>query len=276
LGYVDGSSIVIESREARGDVERGHALIDELAAMPVDVFLSPGPAASRAIVRKTHIPVVAVALPAGGSEPELFASFARPGGTVTGFSTYGEEMSAKRLELLREILPALTTVGVMHNATDPTFSTWGAKTLADARSQGLEPVGFGLGAPSAAAVVESFHKLRDRSRTGGAAMIVVRDFMTAGLIDEICRAGAETHIAVIGEYADVAHAGALFSYGADLGDLFRRAAGYVDRILKGAKPADLPIQLPTKFEFIVNLKAARALGLVVPPSILARAEEIVE
>jgi len=133
LGYVEGSTIVVESRDARGDVERGHALIDELAALPVDVFVSPGPAASRAIVRKTRIPVVAVALPPGGSEPELFASIARPGGTVTGFSAYGEEMSAKRLELLKEILPTLKTVGVMHNATDPTFSAWGTQTLADAR-----------------------------------------------------------------------------------------------------------------------------------------------
>jgi len=276
LGYVEGSTIVVESRDARGDVERGHALIDELAALPVDVFVSPGPAASRAIVRKTRIPVVAVALPPGGSEPELFASIARPGGTVTGFSAYGEEMSAKRLELLKEILPTLKTVGVMHNATDPTFSAWGTQTLADARRQGLEPMAFGLAEPSVAAVAESFRKLRDRGATGTAAMIVIRDFMTAGVLDDICRAGAETRIAVVGEYADVSHAGALFSYGADFADLFRRAAGYVDRILKGEKAADLPIQLPTKFEFIVNLKSARALGLVVPPSILGRAEEIIE
>lgn len=273
LGYVEGRTIVIETRNADADVERGHALVAELAALPVDVFLSPGPAASRAIVRKYNIPVVAVALPASQSEPDLFASLARPGGTLTGFSAYGEEMSAKRLEMLQDILPGLKMVGVMHNATDPTFNAWGEQTIADARKQGLEPVTLGLNSPSSAAAVECVRKLGE---AGGTAMIVIRDFMTAAMMDAVCKAAAEAHIAVVGEYGEFAQAGALFSYGADFADLFRRAAGYVDRILKGAKAADLPIQLPTKFELIVNLNRARALGLVVPPYILIRAEEVIE
>jgi len=273
LGYVEGRTIVIETRNADADVERAHALVAELAALPVDVFLSPGPAASRAIVRKYKIPVVAVALPASQSEPDLFASLARPGGTLTGFSAYGEEMSAKRLEMLKEILPGLKMLGVMHNATDPTFNSWGKQTIADARKLGLEPVNLGLNSSSSAAAVERVRKLGE---AGGTAMIVIRDFMTAAMMDPICKAAAEAHIAVVGEYGEFARAGALFSYGADFADLFRRAAGYVDRILKGAKAADLPIQLPTKFELIVNLNTARALGLVVPPYILTRADEIIE
>src|SRR5437879_1620537 len=251
LGYTEGRNIILEIRNAEGDVTRGHALIAELAALPVDVFLSPGPAVSRALVRKTDIPVVAVALPATQSEPGLFSSLAHPGGSLTGFSAFGEEMSAKRIEMLKEILPDLKTLGVMHNATDPMFRAWGERTMEDARKQGIEPVQLGLDPSQTAPVGEQFRKLADK-------------------------AGLDGRIAVIGEYGDIARSGALFSYGADLGDLFRRAAGYVDRILKGEKPADLPIQLPTKFELNMNLKTAHALGLTIPPSLLVLADQVIE
>jgi putative tryptophan/tyrosine transport system substrate-binding protein len=273
LGYVEGRTIIVEVRNAGGDVARGHALIDELAARPVDVQFAPGPAAARAIVRKTRIPVVAIALPAVQSDPELFQSLARPGGTLTGFSAFGEEMSAKRIEMLREILPGLKKLGVMNNATDPTFSAWGAQTMMEARMAGIEPVRLGLTTASPAAVAEQFKVLAD---AGGTAMIVIRDYMTAAMQNDICRMGADMKIAVIGQQAEFARAGALFSYGADIGDLFRRAAGYVDLILKGQKPAEMPIQLPTKFELIVNLKTARALGLTIPPTILVFADQTIE
>lgn len=273
LGHVEGRTIVVDARSAHGDVARGHAMIDELVALPVDIFLSPGPAAARAIVRKTRIPVVAVALPAVQSDPELFQSLARPGGTVTGFSAFGEEMSAKRIEMLKEILPGLKRLGVMHNATDPTFSAWGDQTMADAKKLGIEPVRLGLSAPSVPQLEEQIKKL---ASDGGAAMVVIRDFLTAAMMKDICRLAADARIAVIGEHAEIARAGALLSYGADLGDLFRRAAGYVDNILKGQKPADMPIQLPTKFELIVNLKTAQALGLTVPPTILVLTDEVIE
>lgn len=273
LGYTEGRNIILEVRNAEGDVNRGHALIAELAALPVDVFLSPGPAMSRALVRKTGIPVVAVALPAAQSEPGLFSSLAHPGGSLTGFSAFGEEMSAKRIEMLKEVLPGLKALGIMHNATDPTFRTWGEQTMEDARKQGIEPVELGLDPSQTAPVAGQFRKLADR---GGTAMIVIRDFLTAALAADICKAGLDGRIAIIGEYGDMARAGALFSYGADLGDLFRRAAGYVDRILKGEKPADLPIQLPTKFELNMNLRTARALGLTIPPSLLVLADQVIE
>lgn len=273
LGYTEGRNITLEIRDAEGDVNRGHALIAELAALPVDVFLSPGPAMSRALVRKTSIPVVAVALPAAQSEPGLFSSLAHPGGSLTGFSAFGEEMSAKRIEMLKEVLPGLKTLGIMHNATDLSFRTWGEQTMEDARKQGIEPVELGLDPSQTAPVAAQFRKLADR---GGTAMIVIRDFLTAALKHDICKAGLDGRIAIIGEYGDMAQAGALFSYGADFGDLFRRAAGYVDRILKGEKPADLPIQLPTKFELNMNLKTARALGLTIPPSLLVLADQVIE
>jgi ABC-type uncharacterized transport system substrate-binding protein len=272
-GRIEGHTIMIEARSAHGDVEKGHAFISELAALPVDVFLSPGPAATRAILRKTKIPIVAVALPATESEPELFASLARPGGTVTGFSVFGEEMSAKRIEMLKEAVPGLTVLGVLHNATDPTYRAWGEQTLIDAKKQGLEPLRLGLTSPSVDVATDQIRSLRD---AGGKAMIVIRDFMTSTLMKDIGRVAAEAGIGVVGENGEFARAGALFSYGADIPDLFRRAAGYVDRILKGDKAGDLPIQLPTKFELIVNLKTARALGHIMPPSILVRAQETIE
>jgi putative tryptophan/tyrosine transport system substrate-binding protein len=273
LGYIEGRNIVVDARSTGGDVTRGLALLDELIARPVDVLLSPGPAAARAIVRKTKIPVVAVALPAVQSDPDLFQSLARPGGSLTGFAAFGEEMSSKRIEMLKEILPGLKKLGVMNNATDPTFSAWGAQTMMEARTADIEPVRLGLTAASPAAVAEQFKVLAD---AGGTAVVVIRDYMTAAMQNEICRLGMEMKIAVIGQQGEFARAGALLSYGADIGDLFRRAAGYVDLILKGQKPADMPIQLPTKFELIVNLKTARALGLAVPPTILVLTDEIIE
>lgn len=273
LGHAEGRTIRLEIRSGGGDVERGHALIEELAAQPVDVFLSPGPAATRSILRKTRIPIVAVALPATQSEPELFKSLARPGGSVTGFSAFGEELSAKRIEILKEALPGLKVIGVLHNSTDPTFRDWGEQTIADARAQGIEPVRLGLATATAPAVREHFRRLR---QANGTAVIVIRDFLTSSLVDEICRTATEAGIAVIGEQSEFAEAGALFTYGADIRDLFRRAAAYVDRILRGEKAAELPIQLPTKFELVVNLRTARALGVDLPATTFARADQAIE
>jgi putative ABC transport system substrate-binding protein len=273
LGRIEGRTIAIEARIADGNIDKGHELISELVMLPVDVFLSPGPAATRAILRKTKIPIVAVALPAAESDPELFSSLARPGGTVTGLSAFGEEMSAKRIEMLKEALPNLRVLGVLHNATDPTFRAWGEQTMADARKQDLEPLQLALTSPSVAVAADQIRALRE---AGGKALIVIRDFLTSTLINDICRVATEAGIGVVGEHSEFARAGALFSYGADIPDLFRRAAGYVDRILKGEKVGDLPIQLPTKFELVINLKTARALGYIMPPSMLVRAEEVIE
>ena len=273
LGHVEGVTLIIEARSTDGDIGLGHRSIAELAAMPVDVFLSPGPAATRAIVRATSIPVVAIALPPRSSDHEIYNSLARPGGRVTGFSTYGEELSAKRIELLKEALPQAKKIGVLHNATDITFSAWGDQTIADAKAQGLEPTRLVLSTPSRAEVSQQIKRLRDN---GGTAVIVIRDFLTASLIDDICALAAQAGIAVVGEQSEYPRAGALISYGPDIPDLFHRAAGYVDRILKGEMAGDLPIQLPAKFELVVNLKTAKALGLAIQPSILVRADEVIE
>lgn len=239
----------------------------------MDVFLTPGPAATRAVLRLTKIPIVAVALPADRTDSSMFASYARPGGTVTGFSAFGEEMSAKRLQLIREMLPRMTVVGVLHNGTDPTFNAWGEQTMADATKQGLRPIRMPLSSPSREQLGKDIRMLR---AAGGTGLIVVRDFMTITLMDDICRTAADAGVAVVGEQSEFARAGALFSYGADIPNLFRRAARYVARILKGESPANLPIQLPDKFEFVVNLQTAKKLGVVAPPHLLVSADEVLE
>ncbi len=272
-GMVEGQSWRFEARHAEGDAARGAGIIRDLAALPVDVFVVPGPAAARAVRRATSIPLVAVGLPPVESDPELFASLARPGGSVTGFASFGEEMAAKRIELLRETIPGLALIGVLHNAADPTFDAWGRLTEASAAAQGIRAMRVPIAARDPAALAAAMRRLRAE---GGGAVVVVRDFLTSSLIPEIIAAAQSERIAVIGDQARFAEAGALFSFGASLTDLFRRAAGYVVRILRGERPGDLPVQLPTAIEFVVNLRAARALGLAVPHAILARAEEVIE
>lgn len=273
LGQIEGRSYRLEPRSSGGDVEKGHALIAELARLPVAVFLSPGPAATRAIRRSTTIPIVAIGLPADDSEPELFTSLSRPGGTVTGFSAFGEDLSAKRIEMLKESLPGLKKIGVLHNAIDPTFQAWGEQTMAAAKRQGIEAVRLALASPSPDVVADLIRRLR---ADGGTALIVIRDFLTATLMQTVCAVAAEERIAVIAEDRDYVRFGALLSYGVDFTDLFRRSAAYVDRILRGEKPGDLPIQLATKFELVVNLKTAQRLGIDLPASIFARADEVVD
>lgn len=272
-GLEEGRAFRLEARHAGGDTERLNALIAELAAIPVDVFLAPGPAVTRPLKRAVSIPIVAIALPPVESDPELFESLARPGRTLTGFSSFGEELSAKRIEILREAMPDLRVLGILHNSTDTAFNAWGERTEADARAQGLIPVRLGLTSTSTAELAGQMDRLK---AAGGQASIVIRDFLTTTLRDDICRLGAEAKIALIAEPREFALAGALFSYGPDIPDLFRRAGGYVARIVRGEKPGDLPIQLPSKFTMVLNLKTARALNLPVPSGLLARADEVIE
>jgi putative tryptophan/tyrosine transport system substrate-binding protein len=273
IGRPDGPLLRIEARHAGGDASRVGALISELAAIPVDVFLSPGQAVTRALRRSTQIPVVAIGLPPAESDPELFETLARPGGTITGFSSFGEEISAKRTEILQLAIPDLATVGVLHNTTDPSFDAWGKRAAAEIGARGLRALQLGLSSSSPAALEAEIRKFK---AAGGRATLVVRDFLTSTLRDDICRVALDAGVAVAAESRDFAEAGALFSYGADVPDLFRRAAGYADRILNGEKAGELPIQLPAKFDMVLNLKTAKALGLAIAPALLARADEVIE
>jgi putative ABC transport system substrate-binding protein len=273
LGHVEGQTIVIEERYADGNMEHLDAMLAELEREAV-LLVVPGLSAALAVRRQApDMPVVAVGLPSTVIYPDLFASLHRPGGSVTGFSSFGEDLAVKRVELLREVVPTLTTVAILHNAVDPLYRAWGEKTEDEARRQGLRTVKLSLATsskPELAALMET-------ARAAGAqGLIIVRDFLTHVLHDEITRAANDAHMATIFEQGFFVEAGGLISYGASFPDLFRRAAAYVDAILKGARPADLPIQLSTTFELVINLKTAKALGITIPPSILLRADRLVE
>jgi putative tryptophan/tyrosine transport system substrate-binding protein len=272
-GLIEGGNVRVESRHAGGDFSQADAIIMEMVALKADVLIAPGPAAARAARRVTSIPIVAVQLPPVQSDPELYDSLARPGGTVTGFSSMGEGLSAKRIELLKELLPGVKVLGILHNGTDPTFSEWGVATERDARAQGLAISRRALSSTSAHELRQQFAALQ---ADGATALIVIRDFLTTTIRNEIVQAAATARIAVVAEHRDFTDVGALLSYGPDILDLFRRAGSYVDKILKGEKAGDLPIQLPTKFELVVNGRTAATLGLMIPPSILIRADEVIE
>jgi putative ABC transport system substrate-binding protein len=272
-GLVDGQNIRIELRHAGGDVGRIDALIRELLELRVELFIAPGPAAARALHRATQQPIVALQLTLEQFERDLYASLSRPGGRVTGLSSIGEGLSAKRIDLAKQALPGIKLIGIMHNATDPNFREWGLITERDARAQGLDVVRRGVATRESAELDEHFAALKAADVK---ALMVTQDFMMVALRGEILRSAHAARIAVIGEHRDMATAGALLSYGPDVQDLFRRAGSYVSRILKGAKPADLAIQLPTRFAMVLNLKTASALGLSMPPLLLAQADEVIE
>ena len=274
LGYVENKSFRVVEVYADGDVSRADGLARDLMAARVDIILALGPASARAALAVSRkVPIVALALHPRGGQTDLFESLSRPGGTVTGLSNLGEELAGKRIDLMREVMPGITRVGILHNASEALFRRWGEETEAAARAQGLDAQRLGLLSVS---VVQVERLLDEAKASGAAAVIVVRDFVTAVLLHDIARLARARGIAVIAEERRFPDAGALMSYGARSADLFRRAAMYVDKIMKGEKPADLPIEQPTRLELVVNLRTARALGITVPPSILIRADEVIE
>lgn len=273
-GQVEGTSFLLIELYADGNLARAEAMLRAQLETPVAAFLVPGAAAARLILRLTRaIPIAAVGLHPRGGQTDLFATLAKPGGMVTGVSNFGEELAAKRVQLLKEAVPGLTTVGVLHNTTDPLFLRWGEETEVEIRAQGLAATRLGLTSTSLDALQQTLHGGRSR---GVQALVVVRDFLTSALYEAISRSGREMGLAIIAEERRYPEAGALMSYGANDNDLFQRVATYVDRILKGAKPADLAIEQPTRFELVINLKTAKTLGRTIPQSLLLRADEVIQ
>lgn len=270
-GWTEGKNIVVERRYAENQLERLPGLAAELVQLNVDIIVATGTLAPLAAKRTTsNIPIVMAAAgdPLGTG---LVTSLARPGGNVTGMSMMVLDIGGKRLELLKELLPKLSRVAVLWNAANPYPAIVFKETQAAGRMLGIEVQSLEVRGP------DDFDGAFDAARkVRPDALIAVEDPLTYSFRKRIADfALIESLPSFFGNREPVA-AGGLMSYGANVPDLFRQAAGYVDKILKGAKPADLPVQQPTKFDLIINLKTAKVLGLDLPPSLLVRADEVIE
>jgi ABC-type uncharacterized transport system substrate-binding protein len=269
-GYVEGRDVVIEWRSANGDYAQVPALAADLVQRKVDVVVVEGTLATQALKRATStIPIVmaVVADPVGSG---LVANLAHPGANVTGLSMMITDLTAKRLQLLKETIPRLTRLAVLWNPATP----YHPKVVED-----LKAVAPSLSIELAFVGVRTTEQLGPAFSTVSQAHVqavyVINDAFFFNHRTTLLKLASKARLPVIYEERNFPDTGALMSYGPNIEDLYRRSAGYVDKILKGAKPGDLPIEQPTKFELVVNLKTAKALGITIPQSILLRADEVI-
>jgi putative tryptophan/tyrosine transport system substrate-binding protein len=275
LGYVEGRSVVIEYRDAEGKFERLPALAAELVALKVDVILTGGTPQALAAKQATKtIPIVFTS----ATDPVtdgLVTTLARPGGNVTGLSTISApEIVGKRLELLKQVIPEITRAAVLWQPGGQ-----GERTNKDmlkgaevaARALGVRPHFVEARSPA-----DFDRAFSDMTRARAGALTPVGGSMFFNERRRLVDLAAKNRLPAVYSQREFVDAGGLMAYGANIADLFRRAATYVDKILRGAKPADLPVEQPTKFELVINLKTAKALGLTIPPSLLARADEVIQ
>ena len=269
LGWIEGRTIAIEYRWAEGRGERFAEIAAEFVRLNVDVIVTVGGAVLAAKQATSLIPIVfaAAADPVGSG---LVASLARPGGNVTGLSSQFTDLAGKRLELLREMVPSLRRLAIMANAGYPAAVLEMAEVQATTRTLGLDVVTLEL--RRAEDIAPAFEALKGRAE---ALYVCAESLVTTNRvrINTLALAARLPTMHSIREYVE---AGGLMSYGPNFPDLWRRAGDLVDKILRGAKPADIPVEQPTKFDLIINLTTAKALGLDVPPTLLARADEVIE
>ena len=271
LGWIEGKNVTFEYRFAENRLERLPELASELVRLNVDVIVGVGTLGPLAAKRATTtIPIVMLSAgdPLGTG---LVDSLARPGGNVTGMSLMVPDLGGKRLELLKELLPRLSRVAVLWNAANPYPAIVFKETQAAGRKLGIEVHSLEVRGPDDLDGAFAAARLQHPD-----ALISVEDPLTFTYRKRIADFAVAEQLPSLHGFSEEVKAGALISYGANQPDLIRRAASYVDKILKGAKPADLPVQQPTTFELVINLKTARALGLDVPPTLLARADEVIE
>jgi len=269
LGWIEGRTVAVEYRWADGRPERVAEIAAEFVRRKVDIIVTYGEAVTPLKQATSSIPIVfAVAIDPVGIG--LVASLARPGGNVTGLSVQQTEITGKRIELLRAVVPGLQRLAILFDAGYPASVLEAGNVEATARMLGLKIVAHEI--RRAEDVVPAFDALKDQAD----ALYVVENTLLYGSSMNIITLALNARLPTTFTFGDLARAGALMSYGPNLSVMFRRAADYVDKILKGAKPADLPIEQPTKFELVINLKTAKALGVTVPAQMLARADEVIE
>jgi putative tryptophan/tyrosine transport system substrate-binding protein len=271
LGYVEGKNIVIEWRRAEGKFDQLPDLATELVRLKVDVIVTAGGASTRPAKEATvTIPIVM----ASDNDPVgsgFVASLARPGGNITGLSQMAPELAGKRLELLKEIVPKLSRVAVLGELKNPGNAQALRETELAAGAFGVQLQSFDVRGPKD---IETGFQAAIKGRAD-AVLMLGGPVATAQRV-QIVEIAAKNRLPAIYPQSDYMDVGGLMFYGPSISDLFRRAATYVDKILKGAKPADLPVEQPTTFEFIINLKAAKQIGLTIPPNVLVRADRVIK
>ncbi len=271
LGYVEGKNVVIEWRFAEGKADRLRGLAAELVRLKVDVIVTSGPTATRAAKEATVTISIVTAQDNDPVGNGLVASLARPGGNITGLSTLAPEISGKRLELVKEIVPSVSRVAVLGSSSTPGNPQALRETELAARVLGLQIQYLQV---RGAKDIEPAFRAAAKDRADAVLMLQSPVFVNERR--QLAELAVKFRLPVIYDRREFVDDGGLMCYGTNYTDLSHRAATYVDRILKGAKPADLPVEQPTKFELVINLKAARRIGLTIPQDVLARADTVIQ
>ena len=270
LGYVEGKNIVIEARYAEGTLDRLAALADELVHLKVDVIVTGGPSPTRAAREATTTIPIVMGLDNDPVGSGFVASLARPGGNVTGLATLSPEISGKQLEIWKEIFPRLSRVAVIGTSSNPGNVQMLKETELAAKAFAVRLQQLDVSGPNE---IETVFRAAGKGRAE--AVIVLPNLLLLAHRAQLAHFAARSRLPTMYGQSEYVDAGSLIFYGASINDLFRRAATYVDKILKGARPADLPVEQPTKFELVINLKAAKQMGLTIPPNVLARANRLI-
>ena len=269
LGYVEGQNLIIEYRSADGRAERFPELASELVRLKVDLLVTRGTPAARAAKNATGtIPVVMATM---GDPRAIVASFAHPGGNITGVTTFSTELQAKRIELLKELVPNLSRVALLHNMGNPAAPPEWEETKTAARSLGLQAEL--LDVRSQGEIGRAFERA---VRQHVDALVIGADGLTQMHQQTIVDLVARNRLPAAYPAREFVEAGGLIAYAVNYPELYFRFASFVDKIFKGAKPGELPVEQPTKFELVINLKTAKALGLTIPQSLLLRADEVIQ
>jgi putative ABC transport system substrate-binding protein len=271
FGYIDGQNVTIKARWAEGNTERLPELAAELVGQKVDLIVSTGGTLS-ALAAKAATTNTPIVFTAGGDliRVGLISSLARPGGNLTGLNLLTTELGIKRLELLKETFPKIRRVGIVGNPTNPNHTMQVNETQAAAKDLGLQIQV--LEARNLNEVETVFSKLSEKSVS---ALLMLPDSMLNAHRERSAELATKSRVPAIFEFKEFVEAGGLMSYGTNIVAVYRRVAIYIDKIVKGAKPSDLPVEQPTNFEFVINLKAAKQMGLTIPPNVLARADKVI-
>jgi putative ABC transport system substrate-binding protein len=270
FGYVEQKNIIIEYRYAEGKLERQSKLAAELVRLKVDIIVSAGPTVTSAVKEATATIPIVMAFDNDPVGSGFVTSLARPGGNITGLSSLSPELSGKQLELLKETLPKLSRVAVLGNSNEP------------ANPKSLREIELAAGAfrvqlqyLDVLGPKDIETAFRDASKGRADAVLVLASSVLNIHQKQAIELAVKSRLPAIYARPEIVEAGGLMTYGVSINDLYRRAATYVDKILKGAKPMDLPVEQPTKFELVINLKTAKQIGLTIPPNVLARADKVI-